>query len=69
LYPTILQSIAYGYIPSAEIVVRTGGNENDFHGIAGHINGDSWCWINPKGEISKLEVPELNIKKQLSMTE
>jgi len=58
------KSIAYGYIPSAEIVVRAGGNKNDFHGIAGHINGDSWYWINPKGEISKLEMAELNTKKQ-----
>lgn len=57
------KSTSYGYTQSAEVVVQAGGDEINFYGIAAHINGNSWYWINPKGKISELEVPELNTKK------
>lgn len=52
------KSTTYGYIQSANVIVKAGGSENEFHAVAGHIDGGSWFWINPKGEISRLEIPE-----------
>ena len=53
-----------GYVPEAEIVVRAGGNEQEFHAIAGHLKNDRWYWVDPVGNISILELPELNARQK-----
>lgn len=49
------KSTTYGYIQSAEVVVRAGGNEHDFHAVATHNKSNKWYWINPPGKISELK--------------
>ncbi len=57
-------STTYGYVQDAEVVVRAGGNEQEFHAVAGHLKSDRWFWVNPKGNISKLEIPQLNTRQK-----
>ena len=54
----------YGYIQSANVVVRAGGSEREFHAVAGHLKSDRWFWMNPLGTISELEMPEVNARQE-----
>jgi len=54
----------YGYQQSPQVVIRGGGRLADFHAVAGHLKGNGWFWVNPKGDISKLEMPQLNTRQK-----